>query len=80
MAVNTDQKDRHDIEETSKATQSSEKVQETLEVDSINMLVTEGVRFMYRNEIKEYRKGQEITVPKELRDILLKRRCAELRV
>lgn len=52
----------------------------TFEVDSEKVEFTSGIKFMFKDKIMEFRKGDIRKISRELRDLLLARGCINLKV
>jgi hypothetical protein len=65
------------IEKTQEVSDSS--VDDSLTVDTEKVEFTDGVKFMWKNQIIEFKRGDKVKVSLELRDILLARGCITLR-
>lgn len=93
MAINVAQDDNYQsIEVEREEVQSSPEIEKPsvtqekpkapemphVEVDGYRVRVTEGIRFMWGEEILQYRRGDIIKVSKQLFDILWARGCITL--
>jgi hypothetical protein len=75
----TGKKNLNAPKETKEQNDKEAKIQAPMEVDGERVEFTESVDFYWVNRRLKYKKGDIVSVSKELRDVLLTRECVKLK-